>query len=89
MSFRKLRGVRLPEEKQGLIRYTCLNYKSQPDRMRKKIERLCEECGGDYKRALMEVMTTRRSITAIALEHNVSERVTYERRKAFYEKFFQ
>ena len=41
MGFRKLRGVRLPEEKQGLIRYICLNYADQPEWMKRKIERLC------------------------------------------------
>lgn len=87
MGFRKLRGVRLPEEKQGLIRYTCLNYASQPEWMRRKIERLCEEYGGEHRRALFEVMTTRKSIAKIAMEYAVSESVLYARRKAFYEHF--
>lgn len=87
MSFRKLRGVNLPEEKQGYIRYTCLNYNTQPKWVRKKIHRLCDTCGGEYSHALFEVMTTRRSITEIALTHAVSESVIYDRRKAFYEKW--
>ena len=87
MGFRKLRGVRLPEEKQGLIRYICLNYADQPEWMKRKIERLCREHGGEHWRALFEVMTTRRSIAKIALEHAVSESVLYERRKTFYEHF--
>ena len=87
MSFRKLRGVRLPEEKQGLIRYTCLNYDSQPEWMREKISRLCEECGGGYSAALLEVMTTRRSMTEIALRHFVDESTLYRARKRFYESW--
>ena len=85
MSFRRLRGVRLSEEKQGLIRYTCLNYASRPKWEQEKIRRLCDEHGGQYSRALFEVMTTQKSITAIAEAHTVSESVLYERRKAFYE----
>ena len=87
MSFRKLRGVRLPEEKQGLIRYTCLNYGVQPKWVKEKIQRLCRVCGGEYFHALFEVMTTRRSITEIAMDHAVSESVIYKCRKAFYEKW--
>lgn len=87
MSFRKLRGVRLPEEKQGLIRYTCLNYDSQPEWMREKIRRLCDECGGAYSAALFEVMTTRRSMTEIALRYAVSENTLYRVRKQFYESW--
>ena len=87
MSFRKLRGVRLPEEKQGLIRYTCLNFSSQPEWMREKIQRLCEECGGAYSAALLEVMTTRRSMTEISLRHFVDESTLYRARKRFYESW--
>lgn len=89
MSFRKLRGVRLSEEKQGLIRYTCLNYASRPKWEQEKIRHLCEEHGGQYSCALFEVMTTQRSITAIAEAHAVSESVLYERRKAFYEGWYR
>lgn len=87
MSFRRLRGVRLSEEKQGLIRYTCLNYASRPKWEQEKIQRLCEEHGGQYSCALFEVMTTQKSITAIAEAHAVSESVLYRARKAFYESW--
>lgn len=85
MSFRKLPGVCLPEEKQGLIRYTCLNYAGASRRTREKVERLCRTCGGEYEQALFEVMTTRKSITSIALAHYVSETTLYRLRKSFYE----
>lgn len=87
MSFKKLRGVRLPEEKQGLIRYTCLNFESLPEWMQKKIARLCDECGGEHSHALFEVMTTRRSMTEIALGNFVDESTLYRARKRFYENW--
>lgn len=87
MSFRRLRGVRLSEEKQGLIRYTCLNFESRPKWEREKIERLCRKCGGEHCRALFEAMTTRKSMTEISLKHAVSESVLYDCRKAFYESW--
>ena len=89
MSFRKLQGVRLPEEKQGLVRYTCLTSREQPKWVREKIDRLCRTCGGEHEEALREVMCSRGGVTEIALRHHVSESVLYERRKAFYEAWFK
>lgn len=87
MSFRKLRGVHLPERKQGLIRYTCLNFGEQPRWIQQKIRRLCEDCGGAYASALFELMTTSASVTAVSLRHHISESELYRMRKAFYESW--
>ena len=87
MSFKKLRGVDLPEEKQGLIRYTCLNYRDLSTRTQEKIRRLCQEHGGSYGAALWEVMCTRESIVSISMRHNVSESLLYEMRRLFYENW--
>lgn len=87
MAFKKLRGVDLPEEKQGLIRYTCLDWRSQPVWVQEKIRYICEQAAGAYQHALFEVMTTNRSITAIAMEHAISESMLYTMRKSFYERW--
>lgn len=84
MGFKKLSGVPLSEEKQGLIRYTCLTYGEQPPRVQRKIQRLCLLCAGAYSAALFDVMCTKKSITAIALAHYVSEEQLYRFRRAFY-----
>lgn len=85
MGFKKLKGVPLPEEEQGLIRYTCLTWQNQPARTRRKIQRLCVKCGGAYRAALWEVMCTTGSVREIAGKHYVSERTLYDARKKFYE----
>lgn len=85
MGFKKLRGVSLPEEQQGLIRYTCLTWRDQPKHIQNKIQRLCRECGGAYGAALREVMCTKSSLAAIALRNHVSENVLYDLRRQFYE----
>lgn len=87
MSFRKLRGVKLPEEKQMLIRSICLTAAEQPKWVQKKISRLCDQQGGSYSAALREVMCSWKSITAIAMAHHVSEAVLYEARRRFYESW--
>lgn len=85
MGFKKIRGISLPEEKQGLIRYTCLTYREQPAHIQRKIRRLCQEQGGQYSAALWEVMCTTENIVSIADRNHVSERVLYDLRKAFFE----
>ena len=87
MAFKKIRGVNLPEEKQGLIRYTCLTYRDQPAHIQRKIRRLCEEQGGCYSAALWEIMCTQESVTSISMRHHVSERGLYDLRKRFYEEW--
>ena len=87
MGFKKLRGIALPEEQQGLLRYTCLNWRTQPVWVQEKIRYICEQCAGAYQHALFEVMTTNRSITAIAMEHALSESLLYAMRKRFYESW--
>lgn len=87
MGFKKLRGIDLPEEQQGLIRYTCLNWRTQPVWVQEKIRYICEQCAGAYQHALFEVMTTNSSITAIAMEHALSESMLYAMRKRFYESW--
>ena len=89
MGFKKLRGVDLPEEKQGLVRYICLNAEIQPKRTQDKIQRLCDDVGGAYSAALREVMCGKKSITAISREYFVSESTLYRMRKEFYEKWFE
>lgn len=89
MGFKKIRGVALPEEKQGMVRFTCLTYADQPKRIQEKIQRLCDECGGAYSAALREVMCSRKSIVAIAQAHYVSESSLYRMRKEFYEGWYR
>lgn len=85
--FKKLPGVRLPERKQGLIRFLCLNIEEQPMWMRQKFERLCIACGGVHHCALREVMTTEKSVESIAYRYHVDERTLRKLRKAFYESW--
>ena len=87
MGFKKLRGVELSEEQQGLIRYTCLTHRNQPVRVQQKVRRLCDKCGGDYSAALQEAMCSKQSILAIAQKHHVSESTLYRLRRKFYESW--
>lgn len=89
MGFKKLRGVRLSEEKQGAVRFVCLTYADQPKQIQEKITRLCDKYGGAYSDALFEVMTTRRSVVSVAMEYYISENTLYRARRKFYENWFK
>ena len=86
--FKKRRGIKLPYNKQGLIYFTCMNYKDAPDDVRDKIKNLCQEVGGEYAEVLYKVVTdSNRSVRSLAIEYHTSERTLYRYRKKFYESW--
>lgn len=86
--FKKKRGINIDYNKQGLIYFTCLDYKNQPERIQKKILNLCIDIAeSDYK-ALYDVLTSsNKNILSISLEHYISEKKLYLLRKKFYESW--
>ena len=86
--FKKRRGIHIPYEQQGLIYFTCVNYKDMPDETQDKIHRLCQEVGKEYADVLYKVVTdTKRSIRSLAMEYHISETQLYHYRKKFYENW--
>lgn len=86
--FKKRRGIHSPYNKQGLIYFTCVNYKDMPEETQKKIVNLCEEVGKQHADVLFEVMTnSNKSIRALAMEYHISEMSLYRLRKRFYESW--
>lgn len=87
-SFKKMRGIKLTYEEQGLIYFVCRNIKTQPKKIQDKVLNLCTEIGGaDYYQALYAVLTTEDSIRSIAMSFCVSESQLYRLRKMFYERW--
>ena len=85
--FRKLRGVRLPYNVQGLIYFTCANYQQQDAATKRKIRGLCFEIGGEYAGALFDVLTKagQYSVEQIAMDYYISPETLYRLRRKFYE----
>ena len=84
MKFKKMRGVKKPEEEQGLIFYTCLNYKKQPHHIKRKIDDLCITQGGDKAEALREWLITGCDATYVSQKHHWSESALYAARRRFF-----
>lgn len=74
----------LSEEAQSLIYWKCRNYYKLPERERKTILKIAKECGKGAEKALFEMVTTGRSLTAVAMKHYISESALQERCAAFY-----
>jgi len=85
--FKKMRGVRLPYAKQGLIFFTCLTYAAQPPDIRQKIEENCTNVAGPHRQALFEVLTTQKPIYRISDERHISPNRIYVYRQRFYESW--
>ena len=84
--FKKRRGIKLSYNKQGLIYFTCMNYKDMPDYIKEKIIDLCEDVGKEYSEVLFKVVTdSNRSIRSLSMEYHISEMSLYRYRKKFYE----
>ena len=88
-AYKKLQGVKLPKKKQMLVRAICLNYADRPKWEQDKIQRLCDECAGEYSAALFELMTTEKSIQQLCNVHHVSPSRMYDFRRKFNEKWFK
>ena len=86
--FKKKKSIKLPYIKQGLIYFTCINYKDLPNEVQEKISNLCFLVAGEDYAALFELLTDRyKGLELIASEHYISERRLSDYRKRFYESF--
>lgn len=80
-------GVNRTPEEQGLIYYTARNYRSQPERVRRYIDELCLEAGGEYAAALKAFVTTDRGATSVCMEFYISKATLYRAVRRFYEGY--
>lgn len=86
--FKKLRGVHIPYNKQGLIYFICVNAKDMPENVRQKILNLCIEVSGQHYEALYTMLTNNsKNVHGIAIDYHISETQLYFYRKKFYEKW--
>ena len=84
--FKKIRSVKIPYKKQGLIYFVCMNVRDMPKDIQRKILNLCIEVGKEDYKALYEVLTNdSKSILNISLKYHINEKTLYKMRKKFYE----
>ena len=89
MGYKVLRSVKIPKNKQVLIKATCLDFRDQPREVQEKIINLSAKYGGEYGYALFRVMTKDESITSWALKVPCDNSTLERARKKFYENWYK
>ena len=85
--FKYMPAVPLSYEAQGLIYFTCRDYKQQPEAVRSRVRRVCAECAdGDpaKERAIFTFVTTRISWRECCDRHYISDATLDRLRRRFY-----
>ena len=84
--FKKKKSINLSYNKQGIIYFTCQNYKELQQEVQEKIVNLCFYVAGEDYAALFELLTNEyKGLNCIAREHYISHVRLSNYRKRFYE----
>ena len=84
MTFKKIRGLKMPYKRQAHIWSTCQNYDIQPEDLKTKIIELCDKVDKIYAKELFDIMCSEKSIVEICYDSHISNFVAYEIRRKFY-----
>ena len=84
MYFKKKSGIDLSYEAQGLIHFVSVNYKYMDNKVQELIKQACRAAGGEYYEALFELVTTRKTVTAIALKYSMSRETLYRCQRRYF-----
>lgn len=89
--FKKIRSVRLPYRKQGMIHFLLLNYQDQPMKLRGQIDQKIHMAAGgdtDYEAALREwLLCEGRQAEEVAMKHHLRSNSLYRMRRILYENW--
>ncbi len=89
--FKKRKGIHISYNKQGIIYFTCVDFKNQPEEVQTKIKCLCRNISekfGEKEEILFKFLTDDKvSATSLSLKYFVPEKKLYRMRKEFYEKW--
>ena len=76
----------LSENEQSLIFWTCRNYYRLSHKQRNAIDEIIDDCANGERDALFEMITTGKSLTAVAMKHYISESALWERCARFFKE---
>lgn len=88
MAFKKIRSVKMDEDKQMLVYSVCKNLSLMDDDVRRRVRSLCRAAGGEHHKALLQLLTGKKSAEQLAIEHYIDPSTLYRARKRFYDLFF-
>jgi hypothetical protein len=82
--FKLLRSVKKSYEEQGYIFFCCRNYGQQPQKLQARIDKLCEQAGGEHAAALKAMLCSAISSVAVCDAYHLSEATLNRVRNRFY-----
>lgn len=89
MGFKKKRGMSIDYAGQGLVYFTCANYKHLPIKYRRKIDDAINDVGGFDSEALRSlVLDVRQSVLSVSMGYCISEAKLIKLRQNFYKRMY-
>ena len=86
--FKSMPACRMSYVQQGIVFFTCQNFRALDDATKDKIRAICTECGagdGMKRKAILTYMTTRISWRECCDRHYISDATLDRLRRRFYE----
>lgn len=93
--FKKFHSIKLPEKRQGLIYYTCVNYHHLPEEKQQLLDKVCRAVVEEhpfaahdaYYKALREYLISGRTMQDVAASFFVREGTLRTMQREFYRVF--
>lgn len=82
--FKMLGSVSKSYEQQGIIFFTCRTFDRQPERVKQKIRKICQEAAGENADALFEFLTTEEDWVTVTMKYYISGATLERARTRFY-----
>lgn len=90
MRFRRIRGIKISYERQGLIFFTMANYRALPKQAREKIDQLIRDVAKNdeiYITALRDWLLNGTSWNSVCIRTGVNEGTLIRYRRKIYERW--
>lgn len=85
--FRYKKGIGVSYNRQGYIYFASRMYRELPVGKRKKLEALCDQCGGENSRALLDFVTTDAGADVVCDRHYLSRSTLHRMVRRYYREF--
>lgn len=85
--FRFKKAIPVDYDTQGYIYFLSKRYRCLPPDARRRIEKLCQDAGGEHHRALLEFVTTDLGAATVCARHYLSQSTLERAVRRYYMEF--
>lgn len=87
--FRVKKSIPVDPDLQGFIYFASRMYRKLGNKEKQRVQRLCQEAGGEYSEALFEFVTTDNGFVAVCRKHYISQSTLERMVRRYYVAFAQ